>query len=274
MIFASCMLVITIDLYMFHKFPKMNFFNMGLELLLSLFILVPLFAIQNYKRNKFYFNLNIGFFLLFLSYFVDAVDQIFMHSILFTVLMEKTTLVCAAVFIYIGSKQWMQSFEKIALTDYLTQIPNRKLISQIIETEICHCKKYGGCLSIAIIDIDYFKNINDEFGHNTGDEVLKMFSSFLIMSLDHNDEIGRWGGEEFVVLIKDTKLSQAKFNMEKLRTQIESEKFLSENFSHQLTVSIGLSQWTKASDNFESLFIKADKALYQAKKSGRNKVEV
>ena len=93
---------------------------MSLELLLSLFILFPLFAIQKYKNNKFYFSLNIGFYLLFLSYFVDAIAQIFIHSIFFTVLMEKVTLVSAAIFIFIGSKQWMQRFEEISLTDDLT----------------------------------------------------------------------------------------------------------------------------------------------------------
>jgi len=117
---------------------------MPLELLISLFALVPLFAIQKYKNNKFYWNLNIGFYLLFLSYFVDAIDQIFIHSILYTFLLEKATLVIAAMFIYVGSKQWMKSFEEVALTDYLTQIPNRRLISQLVNKEIYQCKTEGG----------------------------------------------------------------------------------------------------------------------------------
>ncbi len=270
---ASCLLVIAIDLWLFPRFSKINFFNMTLELLLALFILVPLFAIQKYKSNSFYFSLNIGFYLLFLSYFVDAIDQIFIHSIFFTVLLEKATLVMAAIFIYFGSKQWMKNFEELALTDYLTQIPNRRLISQMVDSEISKSIKVNSVLSIAIIDIDYFKNINDKFGHNAGDSILKSFAVFLLKSINKNDIVGRWGGEEFIVLMKDTKIDQAKDIMDDLRIEISKEKFYYGDNKKSFTVSIGLSQWHDKSDDFESIFIKADKALYRAKKAGRNKVE-
>lgn len=275
MVLVSCILVITLDLLLFLKFPKINFFNLILEFLLSLFILVPLFAIQKYKNNKFYLSLNIGFYLLFLSYFVDAIDQIFIHSVFYTVLLEKFTLVSAAIFVYIGSKQWMQSFEELALTDYLTQIPNRRLISQMVNAEISKCKKEDRLLSLAIIDIDYFKKINDEHGHNVGDKILKSFAKFLSVSINKNYNIGRWGGEEFIVLMKETKIDQAKAIMDDLRIRISKEIFHHHGEINQsFTVSIGLSQWHDEGNDFESLLIKADKALYRAKKSGRNKVEL
>jgi len=246
---------------------------MPLELLISLFALVPLFAIQKYKNNKFYWNLNIGFYLLFLSYFVDAIDQIFIHSILYTFLLEKATLVIAAMFIYVGSKQWMKSFEEVALTDYLTQIPNRRLISQLVNKEISQCKTEGGYFSIALIDIDYFKKVNDEFGHNFGDKVLISFAKYLLKEINKNDYIGRWGGEEFMVLMKNTKIDQAKLLMDELREKISKKSLSNRDSILTCTVSIGLSQWHDSSDDIESLFIKADRALYRAKKAGRNKVE-
>lgn len=246
---------------------------MGLELLLALFILVPLFAIQKYKNTSFYLYLNIGFYLLFLSYFVDAIDQIFIHSILFTFILEKAALVLAAIFIYIGSRQWMKCFEDIANTDYLTEVPNRRLISQIVNTEISNHTKEHNKLILAIIDIDYFKKINDEFGHSTGDAVLKAFAKFLNKSLNYNDVIGRWGGEEFIILMKNTDKDKAKLFMESLRINVSKNDFHYKGRNHSITISIGLSEYNAQSDDFESLLIKADKALYNAKNTGRNKVQ-
>lgn len=272
-VLLSCVLVIVLDLILFPQFPKINFFNMVLELLLALFILIPLFSIQKYKNNTFYWSLNIGFYLLFLSYFVDAIDQIFVHSVFYTVLLEKSTLVVAAIFIFIGSKLWMKSFEELSLTDDLTQIPNRRLISRIVNHEISQCIKNDGCFSIAIIDIDYFKSINDEYGHNIGDKILKSFAKFLTKSINQEDKVGRWGGEEFIVIMKNTQIEQAKDIMENIRKQVPQQSFYQGNDCKSFTVSIGLSQWQANNDDFESLFIKADKALYRVKRSGRNKVE-
>ncbi len=272
-VLLSSLFVIVLDLLLFPQFPKINFFNMILELLLALFILIPLFAIQKYKKNKFYWSLNIGFYLLFLSYFVDAIDQIFIHSVLYTVIFEKSTLVVAAILIFVGSKRWMKSFERLSLTDDLTQIPNRRLISRIINQEISKCIKEECYFSIAIIDIDYFKIINDEYGHNVGDKILKAFAKFLKKSINKDDKIGRWGGEEFIVLMKNTQIDQAKTIMENIRKKVPQQSFYQGSDCKSFTVSIGLSQWHTDSDDFESLFIKADKALYRAKRSGRNRVE-
>jgi len=270
---ATCCFVIIIDWVFFPQFQKINFFNLILEFLISLFVLALLFSLQKYKNNQFYFSLNIGFFLLFLSYFVDAIDQIFIHSIVFTVIFEKATLVCAAVFIYLGSKQWMKSFEELSLTDYLTQIPNRKLMSQMVNSEISKCIQESSVLSIAIIDIDYFKKINDEFGHSAGDAILKSFAKYLSKSIHKNFNVGRWGGEEFIVLMKHTNIDQAKEIMDELRINTSKESFSHGNINQSFTISIGISQWYDDTDDFESLFIKADKALYRAKKAGRNTVE-
>jgi diguanylate cyclase (GGDEF)-like protein len=271
MVLVTYLSIISLDILLFPQFSKINYFNLILELLLSSFILIPLFTIQKYRNNKFYWNLNIGFYLLFLSYFVDAIDQIFIHSIVFTVLLEKATLVTASILLFKGSKQWMKSFEKLALTDYLTQIPNRRYISKIVNQEISRCTKQCCVLSLAIIDIDYFKNINDQHGHRAGDEILKSFAKYISEYIDKNDELGRWGGEEFVVLMKDTNIDKANQIMEDLRLKISHHNF--SNLQQKFTVSIGLSQWRHETDNFESLFIQADKALYIAKNSGRNKVE-
>lgn len=271
---ATCLIVPSVGAWLFAKFTQINYFNLIIESLVSIFVLYLLFAIQCFKKNKFYWNLNIGFYLLFVSYYVDAMDQIFIHSVLYTVLLEKITLVIAIIYIFIGVRQWMSSFENLSLTDDLTRIPNRRLVSQLIEKEIINCNKSNAEFSLAIVDIDLFKDINDDFGHNIGDKVLSLFAQLLDENLSEKHNVGRWGGEEFLIILKETNLKQAQKIMDGLRVKISQHKFLINNLSIQFTVSIGLSQYQNDKDNLESLFIQADKALYKAKKQGRNKVEI
>ncbi len=220
----------------------------------------------------FYKSLSVGYLLLFISYFVDSIDQIFIHSILYTVLMEKTTLILAAAFIYIGSKKWMENFKAVSLTDDLTEIPNRKLCHEIIAKEILISQKQVSYLCLAVLDIDYFKGINDKHGHNTGDKILKSFAQLLSEQTRKGDSIGRWGGEEFLILLKDIDIDCAYKSLDLLRNKIALYDFGDKNQSLTITVSIGIAQMNKT-DNFESLFIRADKVLFEAKEAGRNIVK-
>lgn len=230
-----------------------------------------MYAIQLYKKFNFYKTLNFGYFLLFVSYFIDSIDQIFIHSILYTVVMEKSTLLLAAIFIYIGSKQWMENFKAISLTDDLTDIPNRKLCRESITREIIIGQKYETSLCLAVIDIDHFKSINDKYGHNVGDKVLQAFAQKLTHLIRDQDSVGRWGGEEFIVLLKGIDLEGAIKAMSRLKVNVSGHKFIFDEIEVNITTSIGISQMTQE-DDFESLFVKADKVLFEAKNSGRNKV--
>jgi len=266
-------LFLFIDYTYFSPVNRINYSNLILELTLSMFALVPLFAIQKYKGRQFYWNLNFGFYLLFVSYLVDALDQLFLHGILYTVLLEKITLIIAALFIFFGSKQWMRSYEIIALTDDLTNIANRRLIRKIVTKEIKHFQNHTGVFSLAIIDIDYFKVINDKYGHNIGDITLKSFAQLLKSVLDENYELGRWGGEEFLVLLKNKDIAQAEEEMNALRKKIADHVFTVSGKAINFTISTGISQVVKQDQEFESLFNRADRVLFQAKQMGRNQVK-
>jgi len=117
-------------------------------------------------------------------------------------------------------------------------------------------------------DIDFFKQVNDEYGHAIGDEALRLFSRVLQENLRESDCIGRWGGEEFIILAPEADLISAKQLAEKLRVMVMNASFAP---VQQLTASFGVAQY-QVEENFDALYVRTDEALYLAKNNGRNKV--
>lgn len=160
--------------------------------------------------------------------------------------------------------------EELWMTDHLTGLENRQSMDQIWEREILRAERYGDLFSVLLIDIDHFKSVNDNYGHLVGDELLFQFAQLLRQECRDTDHVGRWGGEEFIVLIPNTNLSSAVLMAEKIRETIESFSFTTVG---DVTVSIGVACYRSGMSEDE-LFSLADKALYRAKNSGRNRVEV
>jgi diguanylate cyclase (GGDEF)-like protein len=141
------------------------------------------------------------------------------------------------------------------------------------DAELQRARRYQNPLALLMIDIDHFKTINDNYGHKTGDLVLQKLSAMLIDSLRQVDIVGRIGGEEFAILLPESKLENAVEVAERLRVQVANTKLALE--SGQLvrfTVSIGVALLDKPDINLDTLFSSADEALYQAKNTGRNRV--
>lgn len=153
-------------------------------------------------------------------------------------------------------------------TDTLTEISNRRKFQFEIEKEISRASRYGHNLSFVIFDIDWFKNINDKYGHTMGDEILKKLAFFVKNQLRINDFIARWGGEEFALLLPSTNLEGAKDLSEKLRYQISTIDFGNELF---ISCSFGVAQYHN-DESTDQLFRNADMALYKVKELGRNRV--
>jgi len=158
---------------------------------------------------------------------------------------------------------------KLSSTDHLTQLANRAKVETELKREIKHCQRYLHSFSLIIFDIDLFKQVNDEFGHQVGDKVLIEVADKAKSVLRNTDVIGRWGGEEFIVLCPSTNLASAAIIAEKLR-QVFCQ-IMVKNFS--VTASFGVAEY-QLNDKQESIISRADKALYQAKETGRNKVVV
>jgi len=161
-----------------------------------------------------------------------------------------------------------EKLHRLATTDELTGCYNRRMFKELCSKEISRAKRQQQPFSVAILDIDYFKNINDTHGHDMGDFVLKNMAQLCMDQIRRDDSLARWGGEEFMVLLPNTGQEKAMELCERLRRAIAGHGFLQ---LPQITVSLGLTEFIPE-DGIESLVKRADQALYAAKKSGRNKV--
>ena len=158
--------------------------------------------------------------------------------------------------------------ERDAISDALTGLYNRKYFNMILSEQIALFQRYGTPFTLSLIDIDYFKQINDEFGHPHGDEVLKLTAKLLQESSRDVDYTFRLGGEEFAIILPQSKLEETCFYAEKYRKLIASTDF---DLMRSMTVSIGSALFDENS-SAESIYRNADNALYEAKHSGRNRV--
>ena len=162
--------------------------------------------------------------------------------------------------------------EKLSVTDPLTQLHNRRSLQSFAQGEISRFHRSSTPLTLALIDLDHFKSINDRFGHQTGDQVLIATAELLRANLRDIDMVARWGGEEFCVVMPDTFKEPAVSSLQRIRQLMENRMFTSssgEKFS--VTVSVGAVVIEEQS-TLESLIAAADQALYRAKREGRNRV--
>ena len=156
--------------------------------------------------------------------------------------------------------------ELLSITDKLTGLFNRLKLEEVLGQEIARAQRYGSNLSISMIDIDHFKQVNDTYGHRAGDVVLESFACILKESLRKTDIIGRWGGEEFLIICPHTESEGCVALVEKLRQRIEHHYFNGVGYK---TASFGVT-YLHYSDNQEVIVNRADEALYLAKDKGRN----
>jgi diguanylate cyclase (GGDEF)-like protein len=161
-----------------------------------------------------------------------------------------------------------KQLEVLSITDRLTGLHNRLFLDRVLEREFAAASRNGRAFSLMLLDIDKFKHVNDTFGHHFGDEVLISLAQILKSKVRISDEVGRWGGEEFLIVCPNTELYDATMVAENLRSHIEQYQF-----SHVgvCTASFGVATY-KLGDTIAALEARADKALYAAKGNGRNQV--
>ncbi|WP_461204870.1 sensor domain-containing diguanylate cyclase [Clostridium sp. DL1XJH146] len=176
-------------------------------------------------------------------------------------------LILWTIFIIYRSKIEM---DKITYFDKLTGAYNRNKLYQYIQQEIERNKRYGTSFSIIIYDIDYFKRINDNYGHLVGDLVLKEITHLIKNNIRSNDYLFRFGGDEFIILLPNTKLENAKIVAEKNRAMIDEKEYVTEAVDN-ITLSTGVAQYIEG-EKSEELISRADTVLYKAKSEGRNRV--
>jgi len=158
--------------------------------------------------------------------------------------------------------------------DPLTKVYNRRAYVKRISNDMDRFLRYKTIFSILVIDIDFFKKVNDTYGHAIGDKCLQEITRRTMPVLRKNDMLARYGGEEFVVIIPETPSSGAVVVAEKIRAKIEKIEFIYKADTIRMTVSIGVSEVKEGDSSHETVFERADAALYRAKSEGRNRVMV
>lgn len=161
-----------------------------------------------------------------------------------------------------------KELETLATTDSLTQLHNRYSIMSILDSEMQRSKRYDQWLSVSMFDIDHFKDVNDTYGHDVGDDVLHTISKIVQHSLRSVDIIGRYGGEEFLIIMPNTPFKDAKQINERVRQDIENHDF---DKAGKVTISIGMVTYDKK-ESIDQLFKRLDKLLYYSKQNGRNRL--
>ena len=167
--------------------------------------------------------------------------------------------------------QYHEIIHRMALTDGLTDLANRKQLDALLAEEIPRARRHGRDLSVLLLDIDHFKSINDTHGHLTGDSVLRGLAGIMQRRLRPSDRLGRYGGEEFCVILPETSRQNAAKIGEDLRSLVEAHAFVAEDKNIRVTISVGVGSLEEGM-TMDELYRRADEKLYQAKRSGRNKV--
>ena len=211
----------------------------------TLFFMINFFSWGNYQIN-----------------FITYIQLITIHVVLFMII---TFYKDRSQFAKERLKNLNRQLELKALTDPLTQLLNRRAYSDFMDKQILCFNRDLKPFSLALIDVDHFKSINDTYGHSIGDEVLVSLSKHLKENLRETDVVARFGGEEFVIYLHNTDLDRAYDVMEQLRTSLNNPCCM----KYGITVSIGVSV-IQPKDTEPELLQRADKAMYQAKAAGRN----
>jgi two-component system, cell cycle response regulator len=159
----------------------------------------------------------------------------------------------------------------LARTDVLTQVANRRATVERLDHEVTRAKRGSGSLAIALCDVDHFKSVNDKYGHAVGDEVLKAIAQRLHKTIRTIDLVGRWGGEEFLVVLTDATEPGARIAAERLRLAVAGIPPVPQG-PPKVSISLGVAEW--AGESIEALVERADRALYRAKSRGRDRVEI
>jgi diguanylate cyclase (GGDEF)-like protein len=193
------------------------------------------------------------------------------HSLYLNLLICLLVTIIVLTLVSLVIRRYQQRIAALAITDSLTNLPNRRGFELHVEQALQEAQRDSSPLSAVMLDLDNFKLINDQHGHLAGDEVLRRFAERLRAALRQSDILCRWGGEEFILLLKNTDRHAAHELAEKLRQHCAEQRYPVGGEALQVTVSLGLSQW-RPGEALHDLLGRTDRALYRAKQAGRDRV--
>ena len=197
---------------------------------------------------------------------VKIYDKEYYFAISASILDKKDNLYGVIMSDITEQENYKKELEMLAIKDPLTHIGNRRFFHQKLDEEILLSQRYNNPFSLIIFDIDFFKKVNDNYGHDMGDKVLVEYTKFISSMLRDTDIFCRIGGEEFIVILRNTTKDKAYMLAQKLRESVENHKAVL-----PITMSFGVAGYEKGDDD-TSIYKRVDIALYKAKETGRNKV--
>lgn len=185
--------------------------------------------------------------------------------------LDKFQILAQQFLIGIKRAHLYQRVQELTITDSLTQVFNRRYFFERFNEEMARSRKFNLKLSFLMIDIDHFKEYNDQYGHLVGDGILKEITKTIKENMRQIDFIGRYGGEELSIILSETDKEQARYAAERIRQSIESKRISVYDEDLKVTISIGISSFPDDANEDSALIERADEALYQAKQTGRNR---
>lgn len=207
-----------------------------------------------------------------LSNIIDLKELNGIHTLLFFVALALIPSISFCV-IWITNLKLQGELKNLSEIDHLTKINNRRSLEKLAEIELSRATRNNQPLSVILCDIDHFKQINDQYGHQVGDNVLSSLSALFTKNMRKHDIVARYGGEEFLLLLPNTHIEKAMKVAEKLRMIIAKNEFTNTGTATlSVTVSLGVASNNEKSNSWDNIVKAADEALYKAKKSGRNQV--
>jgi diguanylate cyclase (GGDEF)-like protein len=196
-------------------------------------------------------------------------QQLMLIIIILTIFIEGLFFITP---LSIKSNRYSKNLHEEANHDYLTNLLNRRSFAVLAKQFVAISKRYHSDLSVISFDIDLFKSVNDKYGHDLGDKVIQNVAGTIQKNCRDSDSVFRFGGEEFLILLPKTSMSEAIKLAEKIRSTITNSPTLADKLIIEVTASAGVSQWDSQETNIESALKRADNALYQAKNQGRDRV--
>ncbi|ADO84605.1 diguanylate cyclase (plasmid) [Ilyobacter polytropus DSM 2926] len=278
--YLICLIVTIILTYTDMSFPKLVGFtswDIVSELLICIQPIIWIYFVR-FDLGKNYFNRFIifGFILFYAGSFQNVMDEIYemegFISNLDKILMPIGLMTISTVTIlsFMNQRKIRSTISDKSMHDHLTGLYNRHYLELNLDTLIKKSLAFDKEISIAFIDLDNFKNINDKYGHKRGDEVLEFMGKLIKSSIRETDNAIRYGGDEFIILYQDTSTEKALEITERINTKMKKNDFLYEN---KISISSGIVSYQK-NENWKELINRADKAMYDSKKSGKDKISI
>ena len=279
LVILSSIIFLLLNFFFYQIKHKIDYFDILADFILLLTTFYLIYITQKNSTNKsgFYYYTSIGFAFLFYGLFILTLDNIYIYPESVVKISVKLLFVSGYSLLAIGVTKWIKYNEarqdelsEQANTDELTGILNRRSFTNFVEYEFDKAKTRSEPFSLIIIDIDFFKAVNDTHGHLVGDEILKSLALLMETFFRVADKVCRWGGEEFAVLLPTTSLTNAMLVAEKVRKKVEQQLYDNGTVKIKYTISIGVSESLVVDNSADDIISRADDALYMAKNSNRN----